>query len=84
MPVTNDARRSNTSAKPSLVLGKNPIRLELAGGVVGVPDVPISVAGEVRILVMRRMEFAEALDGGEGWPHQDQIGKELVLPGVGK
>jgi len=45
MPVTNDARRSNTSAKPSLVLGKNPIRLELAGGVVGVPDVAITAAG---------------------------------------
>jgi len=29
-------------------------------------------------LVMRRVKFAEALDRGEGWPHQEQIGKELV------
>jgi len=29
---------------------------------------------------MRRVKFAEALDRGEGWPHQEQIGKELVLP----
>jgi hypothetical protein len=51
--VTKEARRNNSSANPILVLGKNPAGLKLPSGVVGVPDVPITVAGKVHILVMR-------------------------------
>ena len=45
-----------------------------------IPDVPIPVVGEVRILVMGAVELAEALNGREGRPHHENVGEQIVLP----
>lgn len=45
-----------------------------------VPDVPIPVVRELGILVMRAVEFAEALNGREGRPHHENVREEVVLP----
>src|SRR5690606_20404091 len=57
-----------------------PVRRELAGGVMRVPDVAIPVVRQVRVLMMGTVEFAESLDRGEGRPHHEDIGEQVVLP----
>jgi hypothetical protein len=54
--------------------------IEIASGIVGVTDVAVPIVREVRVLMMRAVELAEAFDRGEGGPHHEEIGEEIVLP----
>jgi hypothetical protein len=61
-------------------LGKLPTRFQLSRGVVGVPDVAISIARKACVLVMRSVKLAEALDRREHRPHQKEVPKEFIMP----
>lgn len=60
IPVKNKGTAQEHQCQAYPRLWKSPTRFHLSGGVMGIPDVAISITREVCVLVMRSVKLAEA------------------------